>query len=50
MEEGAHKQRPQILAAINDFTDDIAGLLAAITAAEMMAIAGDPRATIGQPT
>jgi hypothetical protein len=50
MKEGAHKQRPQILAAINQFNDDIAGLLAAITAAEMMAIAGDPRATIGQPT
>jgi hypothetical protein len=50
MREGAHKQRPQILAAINQFNDDIAGLLAAITAAEMMAIAGDPRATIGQPT
>jgi hypothetical protein len=49
MKEGAHKQRPQILAAINQFNDDIAGLLAAITAAEMMAIAGDPRATIGQP-
>ena len=50
MERGIHTERPPIIDAINAFNDDITALLAAITAAEMMAIAGDPRATIGQPT
>ena len=50
MRKGTHKQRNKIIDLAREFNDDIAGLLAAITAAEMMAIAGDPRATIGQPT